>query len=289
MPLKELAWVDFLRKKAKKSKDVLVGIGDDCALVKMGREKMLLKSDLFTEGVHFSAIGGKLRKANLKTIGIRAVSRVLSDFAACAAMPKFIGVSIGIPKYIREKDLREILSGIISYGKKYKFSLVGGDTGRASKLFLDIWAVGRANKFISRSTAKAGDRIFISGKLGERKFTDSFRPRIEEAQYLVRNFKINAMIDISDGFILDLYRILKESKKGAIVYKESIPLTSGARDLYRGEDYELVFTVDRTEPKMDLLKNKFYFVGIIKSKKFGYKMQVSSRIFNIKPRGYMHF
>jgi thiamine monophosphate kinase len=97
------------------------------------------------------------------------------------------------------------------------------------------------------------------------------------------------MIDISDGFILDLYRILKESKKGAIVYKESIPLTSGARDLYRGEDYELVFTVDRTEPKMDLLKNKFYFVGIIKSKKFGYKMQVSSRIFNIKPRGYMHF
>lgn len=280
----ELDWADFLKEKVKKGKGVSVGIGDDCALVKVGRQALLLKSDLFVEGIHF-----RLKTINFKTIGMRAVARVLSDFAACAGVPKFIGISAGIPPYIKERQLINILAGILNYSKKYKFSLVGGDTTKSTKLFLDIWAVGTANKFIRRNTAKVGDYIFTSGRLGARSFNRPFEPRIKEAQYLARNFKINAMIDISDGFVLDLYRILKESKKGALLYKADIAVTKGELDYYRGEDYELIFTVDRNEPKIDYLKKKFHFVGRIKSRNYGYKMQIDSKTYRVEPRGYLHF
>ena len=284
MSLKELEWVDFLKEKVKKGKDVIVGIGDDCALVNAGRQNLLLKSDLFIEGVHF-----RLKETNFKTIGMRAVGRVISDFAACAGVPKFIGISAGIPAYINERQLINILAGILHYSKKYKFSLVGGDTARSSRLFLDIWAIGATNRFIRRSTARAGDYIFTSGRLGERKFNQNFEPRIKEAQYLANNFKVNAIIDISDGFVLDLYRILKESKKGALLYKNKIPVTKGELDYYRGEDYELIFTVDNTESRLEFLKNKFYFVGIIKNRSYGYKIQIDSKIYRIEPKGYLHF
>jgi thiamine-monophosphate kinase len=284
MPLRELEWVDFLKEKVKKGKGVSVGIGDDCALVKVGRQNLLLKSDLFIEGVHF-----QLRKTNFKTIGMRAVARVLSDFAACAGMPKFIGISAGIPSYIKERHLINILAGILNYSRKYKFSLIGGDTSKSIKLFLDIWAVGEARKFIRRSTAKIGDYIFTSGRLGERKFNQPFEPRLREAQCLANNFKVNAMIDISDGFVLDLYRILKESKRGALLDKAGIPVTKGEIDFYRGEDYELIFTIDKSEPRLEFLKNKFYFVGVIKDKDYGYKMKIDSKIYRLEPRGYLHF
>jgi thiamine-monophosphate kinase len=284
MRLRELEWVDFLKQKVKIGRDVIVGIGDDCAFVKIGSQNLLLKSDLFVENVHFS-----LKEINFKTIGMRAVARVLSDFAACGGVPKFIGVSAGLPAYIKERQLIKILAGILHYSKKYKFSLIGGDTGRSSKLFLDIWGVGTCKKFIKRSTAKVGDHIFITGKLGERKFSESFVPRLKASQYLVNNFKVSAMIDISDGFILDLYRILKESKKGALLFKENIPVTRGELDYYRGEDYELIFTVPGDEPRLDYLKKKFYCVGTIKSRAFGYKMQINSKVYKIEPRGYLHF
>jgi thiamine-monophosphate kinase len=261
-----------------------MGIGDDCALVKVAKRRLLLKSDLFIEDVHF-----KLRETDFRTIGIRATARVLSDFAACAGIPKFIGISVGVPAYVRENDLKEILNGVLECAKKYKFSLVGGDTSSARRLFLDIWGIGVARKYISRNNAKSGDRIFITGKLGDRKFNLPFMPRIKESQYLSRIFKINAMIDISDGFILDLYRILKESKKGALIYEENVPLTKGKSDLYRGEDYELIFTVDKKEKKIAYLKRNFYFVGEIKNADFGYKMKSVSGIYKIKPKGYVHF
>ena len=134
------------------------------------------------------------------------------------------------------------------------FSLIGGDTSRARNLFLDVWGVGYARKCILRKTAREGDYIFVTGKLGDREFEEPFIPRIKEARYLVNNFKVNAMIDISDGFIIDLYRILKESSKGAVLQFEDIPCNSRS-DLYRGEDYELIFTVDKNDPHIEKLKN----------------------------------
>jgi thiamine-monophosphate kinase len=283
MPFSELSWIDFLKAKVKKSSDVLTGIGDDCALVKIKSKKALLKSDLFIEGIHF-----RLKETPFKTIGLRAVGRVLSDFAACGGTPKFIGISIGISPAVSEKNIKEILKGVTCLCRKYNFSLVGGDTAFTDKLFLDVWAIGTCDKFIRRNTAKEGDYIFVTGKLGRRKFNESFTPRLIEAGYLVRNFKINSMIDISDGFALDLYRILKESGKGALLYKKNMPIDK-ISDLYRGEDYELIFTVSGDEKKIDLLKSKFYLVGTIKSSQSGYRMSDGKRSYNVDVKGYMHF
>ncbi|MBU1122192.1 MAG: thiamine-phosphate kinase [Candidatus Omnitrophota bacterium] len=281
--MNELDWIDLLKKKTGKSKDVLVGIGDDCAQVKTGKNKVLLKSDLFMEGVHF-----KKNKIDYKTLGQRAVCRVLSDFAACGGRPKFIGVSAGIPSYVKNHELDQILAGILFCGKKYKFSLVGGDTAKSLKLFLDIWGVGETDKFISRKQAKVGDYIFVTGPLGQRAFDCVFEPRIKEAQGLVKNFKVNSMIDISDGFIIDLYRVLKDSGKGACIERDKLPLTKGESDLYRGEDYELIFTVDKSEKKISYLSKKFHFIGRIKSDNFGYKMRIANECRNISIKGYTH-
>lgn len=283
MELKEISWIEFLKNKAPKDKDVIFGIGDDCAFVK-SKDRILLKSDLFIEGIHFI-----LDKIDFKTIGMRAVLRVLSDFAACGGMAKFIGLSLGKPKYLSEKNIKDIISGIVYCADRYKFSFIGGDTSKSFKLFLDIWGAGFCKKFIPRNGAKEDDYIFITDKLGKRSFYEIFEPRIKEAQYIIKNFKINSMIDISDGFILDLYRLLKESKKGAIIYKENIPITNSYRDLYRGEDYELIFTISKDEEKIDILQKNFYLVGRITNKKFGYKIKSAKTVKIINPKGYTHF
>lgn len=257
--MNELNWVDFLSKKVKKGSGVLRGIGDDCALVKVGKEKLLLKSDLFVEDIHF-----KKGKTKYQDLGMRAVARVFSDFAACGGVPKFIGASIAAPPYLKEKDLKQILKGILKICEEYKCSLIGGDTSKGNKLFLDIWGIGIAKRFIARDSAKIGDHIFITGKLGKNKFNLPFGPKINEAQYLIKNFKVNSMIDISDGFVVNLLQILKMSKKSALIYKNDIPLC-GESDLNRGEDYELIFTIDKSEPKLKILKNKFYLIGEIKN------------------------
>lgn len=281
--MNELAWIDYLRKKVKPAKDLLVGIGDDCAVIKVGSKKLLLKSDLFVEGVHFNR--GKI---SFEDIGKRAVLRVLSDFAACGGKPKFIGVSLGVPRGLDKRYLKQILNGILKLSKQYKFSLVGGDTSSSEQLILDVWGVGSCRKPILRSGAKVGDYIFVTGKLGKRPFNKPFTPRISESKYLVKNFKVNSMIDISDGFILDLYRILKLSKKGAILDKKNISLTKGERDLYRGEDYELIFTIDKGEKKLNSLKKKFHWVGKIVSKASGYKIKDNNKISKVEVKGYTH-
>ena len=119
----ELDWIDYLRKKVNPAKDLLVGIGDDCAVIKAGSQKLLLKSDLFIDGVHFSR-----KKISFENIGKRAVARVLSDFAACGGVPKFIGVSLASPRGLDKRYLKQILKGILKLSQEYKFSLVGGDT-----------------------------------------------------------------------------------------------------------------------------------------------------------------
>ena len=283
--MNELKWIDYLRKKVRPAKDLLVGIGDDCAVIKVGSQKLLLKSDLFVEGVHFNR-----KKINFENIGKRAVARVLSDFAACGGEPKFIGVSLGVPRGLDKRYLKQILNGILKLSKQYKFSLVGGDTSSSEQLILDVWGVGSCKKPILRSGAKVGDYIFITGKLGKRPFNKPFTPRIKESQYLVKNFKVNSMIDISDGFILDLYQVLKLSKKGAILDKKNIPFTKGEEDFCRGEDYELIFTIDKIEieKKLNSLKKKFYCVGRIVSKAFGYKIKDNNKISKVQVKGYNH-
>lgn len=281
--MNELAWVDFLKKHTPKTKRVIAGIGEDCAVIANGKGYLLLSSDLFIENVHF-----KLGEISLKNLGGRAVARAFSDVIACAGIPEFLGVSIGIPSGITSRDLKSIYAGIKEYCQDLNVSFVGGDTSRAKILFMDIWVVGKAKKCILRSTARIGDYVFVTGVLGKLKFNEVFKLRVKEIQALVSNFKLNAMIDISDGFILDLWRILRESKKGALIYADDIPVTVSRNDIFRGEDYELIFTVSGDQD-INYLKKKYFLVGKIKKKSFGYKIKANNKIKDIKVKGFTHF
>jgi thiamine-monophosphate kinase len=279
----EFAWVEFLKRLTRRRKDAPVVVGDDCAIVRVKGKYILLSSDLFVESIHF-----KLGKTSFKNIGRRAVLRALSDIVACAGVPKFLGLSLGRPTYIKEKKLKYIFEGVQEIAQQYKVSLVGGDTSKAGQLFLDVWVVGEASRYILRSTAKAGDYIFVTGRVGRVGFEQIFKLKVREIQNLVHNFKINAMIDISDGFVLDLYRILKESKKGALIYGDNLPITKSYEDIFRGEDYEIIFTVDKSQ-NIAKLKKRYFLVGEVKKEDFGYKIKFNNIIQDVLVKGYMHF
>ncbi len=281
--MNELAWVDFLKKHTPKTKRVIAGIGEDCAVIANGKEYFLLSSDLFIENVHF-----KLGEISLRNLGKRAVARAFSDIIACAGIPEFLGISIGIPPYITSRNLKSIYAGIKEYCRGIKVSFVGGDTARTKSLFMDVWVVGKTKKYVLRSTARAGDYVFVTGVLGKLKFNQAFKLRVKEIQTLVSNFKLNAMIDISDGFILDLWRILKASKKGALIRAEDIPINASFNDIFRGEDYELIFTVSKDQD-INCLKRKYFLVGEIKERDFGYKIESNNKIKKIKVKGFTHF
>jgi len=149
-----------------------------------------------------------------------------------------------------------------------------------------------------RSGAKNGDIIFVSGSLGGsiRGRHLKFTPRLKEARFLVKGFKVNAMIDISDGLIQDLGHILKESKVGAIIYEDLIPLSQEARNLdealYMCEDFELLFTLSRQDAKKLIQRKlaKFKPIGEIVDKKYGLRLiNKRGREKIIKPRGFQHF
>src|SRR4030042_5841720 len=103
---KELAWVDYLKSAARNGRGVITGIGDDCAVVRLGKTNYLLKSDLFIEGIHFQR-----KDMTLGDIGRRAVARVLSDFAACAGLPLYIGISARLPPSFTRKQAQAIVAG----------------------------------------------------------------------------------------------------------------------------------------------------------------------------------
>ncbi|OQX79506.1 MAG: hypothetical protein B6D56_06915 [Candidatus Omnitrophica bacterium 4484_70.1] len=284
MSFNELKWVEFLKHKIKKNKNLFVGIGDDCAIFKEGKNYYLLSSDSFVENVHFQR--GKISWIN---IGKRATARAISDIAACAGHPKFINVCLGVPSWLRKTQLRYITRGIITCAQEHKAVVVGGDTCRSPIIFVNVYVVGKTHRPILRNQAKEEDYIFITGKLGKLKFNQPFRAKVKEADYLVKRFKVNSMIDISDGLIIDLYRILVASKKGALLYKDNLPIYKSWDDIYRGEDYELIFTVDKKESKLERLFLNFYFIGKIKPQSFGYKIKVENKLQKIKVKGFLHF
>jgi len=151
-----------------------------------------------------------------------------------------------------------------------------------------------------RSGAKPGDIVMVTGSLGgsikgkHLKFT----PRLKEARFLVNNFKINSMIDISDGLLQDLGHILEQSSAGAVIYEKLIPLSREATGLTEalssGEEFELLFTASRCEANKIIKSRKYRFraIGEIMPKAFGLKFQgysAQARTGLTFKAGYRHF
>ncbi len=222
---------------------VLTGVGDDCAVLRgAGRNHFLLfKTDAVVEEVHFT------RRASPALVGHKALARAVSDIAAMGGKPVAAVITLGVPAAESPRRLRAIYGGLERAAKKYGVNLVGGETTRAPRLFLSVALLGecRGHRPVLRSGARAGDFIFVTGRLGAGRHLD-FTPRLEEGAWLARRKFATALMDLSDGLGADLPRLAAASGLGFQVEDRAIPRARGASldaAWNAGEDYELLFTV----------------------------------------------
>ncbi|HSE35848.1 MAG TPA: thiamine-phosphate kinase [Blastocatellia bacterium] len=272
-----------LRERVAINDNVLLGIGDDAAVLKVPCEHDLIACcDLMVEDVHFRAEWTPALLLGRKSLAVN-----LSDVAAMGAVPKFAMISIALPDWCSADFVDELFEGIYELANASGVSVIGGDTSSSpDSLFIDISVIGECErgKAITRRGANVGDSIYVSGSLGASALGLSFLEggfRLSESQQLndprrqavLKHLSpepqlalgraigeaglATAMIDISDGLSTDLWHILDESGVGAVIYDAAIPIAECVRSvsadqpgidplslaLNGGEEYELLFTV----------------------------------------------
>ena len=237
---------------------VLTGVGDDCAVLRGEGAFLLFKTDAVVEGVHFTT------RERPELIGRKALARALSDLAAMGACPLAAVMTLGVPKDESVRRLRAIYRGFERIAKKYHVNLVGGETTRAKKLFLSVALLGECRGYrpVLRSGARAGDLIFVTGRLGATRARRHlvFEPRLAEGQWLARRKFASSLMDLSDGLGADLPRLARASGLFFQLDFAAIPRARGAtlsEALNDGEDYELLFTARPSRAKT--LKKKWPF------------------------------
>jgi len=273
----EFELIEKLTHSLPANKYIVTGSGDDCAVLDFGLpDKLLLfKTDALVEGIHFKT------SAPPEKIGHKALARCLSDIAAMGGTPTTALVTIALPKTFDAPFIEAIYSGMNALARKHDVAIAGGETTtNPERILISIALLGLVprGKAVLRSGAEAGDAIFVTGELGGSLATRhlEFEPRLAEGRWLIENFHLHAMIDLSDGLAGDLRHILKASRVGAELLTTSIPisraakLTSKAKSessakppllaaLTDGEDFELLFTVASKDavPLLDAWKKEF--------------------------------
>ena len=273
-------------------KEVVNGLGDDCAVVETRdhRNLLVLKTDCVVAGIHF------LPTANVLHVGWKAMMRPLSDFAATSAVPQFALITLIAPEKTKVEWVERLYRGLSRAAKRFKVSIVGGElSGTAGPVAISVSVVGfvETNRCVSRGGGKAGDDLFVTGRLGgalKQKHLQ-FVPRIVESRWLTSNFPIHAMMDLSDGLGADLPRLAKASRVGFDIELESLPLARGAKidnAISEGEDYELLFAISRRERNRLLRSWQKKFPRLLLTR-IGSFSRRSTRNHQLLPRGYTHF
>ena len=234
---------------------VLIGPGDDTAAIRWPPDTpCLITTDMLMDGTCF-----RLAEAGPRRVGRKAMAVNLSDIAAMAGRPVAAVVSLGLPKS-GGRALAEVLySGLRELADAFNTAVVGGDTNSwDGPLVISVTVLGEpiGRGPVRRSGARPGDWLFVTGPLGGsiRGHHLDFTPRVHEAIALNAAVELQAMIDISDGLAADLAHVCEESRCGAVLRADAIPLTADARSmndgrsplehgLADGEDFELIFTV----------------------------------------------
>lgn len=335
--LGEFGLIGRIQKLApRKSSSTLIGIGDDAAALKISAlHTLLITTDVLLEGVHFD-----LSYTDFFSLGWKSASVNLSDIAAMGGVPRYCLTALGIPAGIPVEQVTEFYRGFNALLKRHATELVGGDTCFSrGGLVISVTALGKGDppRIVTRSGARPGDRIFVTGTLGEsaaglellqrrnaecgmrsKKFgilhpksgmqkliARHLRPvpRVEWGRKLALSGCASAMIDLSDGLSSDLAHICEQSRVGADITADRIPLSpalrkmSGmlARPLLRyalsgGEDYELLFTVSPAKVKrLCSLKLPVTEIGSITSGATVSLVDPRGRKKPLPPSGYDHF
>ncbi|MFT5674148.1 MAG: thiamine-monophosphate kinase [Paraglaciecola sp.] len=320
--MKEFSIIDdFFKNKGHQRKDVLIGIGDDCAITQVpDGQSLATTTDTLISGVHFSP------ETSAHAIAQKAVAVNLSDLAAMGAEPAWLNLSLSLPE-IDEEWLAEFSRGLKEITDYYSIALIGGDTVQGP-LVITITAQGFVplDQALTRSKAMPGDFVYVTGFLGDA----GLGLAIEQKQTTLSNsahveYLLNRLhypsprmlagaslrriatscIDLSDGLISDLQHVLNASKCGACINIDKLPMSPamlGSVEVERainyalcsGDDYELLFTVsEEHKGKLDIaLANSNVAVTCIGqcngvSGKLQFHSDNQPYVFNGK--GYEHF
>lgn len=265
----------FLERTAEPGPEVILGPGDDCAIIQAPRTAISV--DLSLEGVHF-----RREWLEPQEIGYRATMAALSDLAAMAARPIGVLASIAVPDQDRPDNAADIMAGVTAATESVGGSLLGGDLVRSvGGLVLDIVVLGSADGAVRRDGARPGDEIWVTGRLGGAaaaisswlegrepgpEAREAFaRPqaRTAEALWLAERGVLHAMLDISDGLAGDLRHLAVASQVPIIVEETMVPVHPAAHStgkgirlaLGGGEDYEICFAAP--EGTVDGIRTEF--------------------------------
>ncbi len=309
--------------------DRMHGIGDDCAVLhQTDDQSLLVTTDLLIEDVHFLR-----QKISPFDLGCKSLAVNLSDIAAMGGEPLAAFLSIGLPKDITVEWLDQFFAGLHHLGEQTHSPLLGGDTTVSrDRVIINIAVLGRAQpgKIKYRSGARAGDVICVTGLLGDAAaglrlirgdFTEDRvaafkslmethnkpRPHLEEGKWLAARHAVHAMLDVSDGIDSDIKRIMEQSKVGARIDIEKLPVSTMLARACRvfhwneyemaatgGEDYCLLFTAsDNDYEKLAAdftlqFGRPLYKIGVIEKEQRLLYLRHNKKI-NLNPHGWDHF
>lgn len=311
-----------IKRRARLTSGVKVGIGDDAAVIEeRGDLEMLVCCDLMIEGVHF-------RPGDPFMLGRKSLAVTLSDIAAMGGHPQYALVSLAIPQGSSAEFIDRFFDGLCDMARWADVAIIGGDTSSSpGPMFIDTIVIGECFKgtAIRRSGARPGNRIYVTGALGASALglrlldegvsfdeADSLQkaallkhldpePRCAFGRAIGLAGLATAMIDISDGLSVDLSHILEESNCGAILDSPSIPVAESALALaedalalalHGGEEYELLFTAsphnhERILNVSSMAALTVTLIGEITAGR-GLRLRRGVVLEEIEPRGFEH-
>lgn len=298
------------------SNDLLVGIGDDCAVIPKLSYPLSISVDTSIAGKHFP------QDAPADLIAARALNVAVSDLAAMAATPKYFTLSISLPP-IEETWLKLFSTGLFKAAKTLGIELIGGDTTAVddlSSLSISITVMGihDNNPALCRNGAKVNDYLYVTGPLGDAAmglkcyFMQNQLESVDKNYFLTAYLQpkakmhiakkiasiTNACIDISDGFLQDLDHILSSSNLGAIIDLNKIPLSKNLLNnatlsecltmaLTGGDDYELCFTSSVAPESIQV--PAFCIGRLIQEPSIIFENDNLNMMHNFSTKGYDHF
>jgi thiamine-monophosphate kinase len=274
MNLKELGGefklIERLTRQEQR-KEVIVGIGDDAAVVQFGNDRLVVTADMICDGDHFSR-----RYFTPRQIGIKAMESNLSDIAAMGGIPLYALVTLSITRDTDVETMDGIYEGLYERAQQYDVDIIGGDTTHSSVMIISVTLLGRveADRLVTRAGARPGDIIKVTGPLGastaglnlflknipgfdevKRRHTEP-RCRLDISDQIAQY--ATAMEDVSDGLASEVRNICQRSGVGAVIEREAVPVepatVAAAQSvggdavdyaLFGGEDFELAFCVSR--------------------------------------------
>lgn len=257
----EHGWIAGLARRlaAAPSSRVVLGPGDDAAVVRPGRRPLLLTTDTLVEGVHFRS--GWTTPAAL---GRRAFRVNASDVAAMGGVPRFALLALEVPRRMPVAHLDQLVDGFAADARASGAALVGGNLVAGRRLSITVLLVGEASRrVVTRAAARAGDGLYVTGTLGGaglavRRLAARRRGRLPDPPLRVHAgtqlaLVAHAMIDVSDGLVQDVGHLCAASRVAAEIDAAALPLAAALRGMpparalalaaTAGEDYELVAAV----------------------------------------------